>query len=95
MKLTGCEVTVEQRVVFKVDLPNRKTISIKSKSTKKIIDVLRPSLHKYQFSIDQVLIFSGNKLIDLHLAITSIDGHRLNVKMKDGKLNTIIIYYYY
>lgn len=82
IQLAGYEITVEQRVVFKVDLPNRKTISIKSKYTKKIIDVLRPSLHKYQFNIDQVLILSGNNPIDLHLPVTSIDGLRLNVQLK-------------
>lgn len=84
-KLAGCEVTVEHRVIFKVDLPNRKTISIKSKYTKKIIDVLRPSLHKYQFNIDQVLVLSGNNPIDLHLPVTSIDGLRLTVQLKEGE----------
>lgn len=86
IQLSGYEITVEQRVVFKVDLPNRKTISIKSKYTKKIIDVLRPSLHKYQFNIDQVLILSGNNHVDLHLPVTSIDGLRLSVQLKEGEI---------
>ena len=32
--LAGKEVLIEQRVVFKLDLPNRKVISVKSKATK-------------------------------------------------------------
>lgn len=84
-KLAGCEVMVEQRVIFKVDLPNRKTISIKSKYTKKIMEVLRPSLHKYQFNIDQVIVACGNRSIDLNQSVTAIDGMRLNVQVKDGE----------
>lgn len=90
MKLSGCEVTVEQRVVFKLDLPNRKTISIKSKYTKIIMDVLRPSLHKYQYNLDQVLVMSENGPIDLQLPVTSIDGMRLNILLLDGKCVTSI-----
>ncbi|KAJ8978977.1 hypothetical protein NQ317_001450 [Molorchus minor] len=73
-KLAGCEVTVEQRVVFKLDLPNRKTISVKSKYTKIIIDVLRPILYKYQYNLDQVVVTDGGEPINLHLPVTSIDG---------------------
>nr|XP_023014758.1 regulator of G-protein signaling loco isoform X2 [Leptinotarsa decemlineata] len=83
-KLTDCEVTVEQRVVFKLDLPNRKTINIRSKYTKIIIEVLRPSLHKYQYNLDQVIVMNGKSPIDLHLPVTSIDGMRLKVLLCEG-----------
>lgn len=82
-KLAGCEVTVEQRVVFKLDLPNRKIISVKSKYTKIIVDVLRPILHKYQYNLDQVVVLNGNSPVDLHQPVTSIDGLRLNVALRD------------
>ncbi|XP_056640653.1 regulator of G-protein signaling loco [Diorhabda sublineata] len=81
--LAGCEVSVEQRVVFKLDLPNRKMISIRSKYTKIIIDVLRPSLHKYQFNLDQMVVLNGNTLVDLHQPVTSIDGMKLKVLYKE------------
>lgn len=81
--LAGCEVSVEQRVVFKLDLPNRKMISIRSKYTKIIVDVLRPSLHKYQFNLDQMVVLNGNTPIDLHQPVTSIDGVKLKVLYKE------------
>ncbi|KAG5893133.1 hypothetical protein JTB14_034153 [Gonioctena quinquepunctata] len=83
-KLAGCEVTVEQRVVFKLDLPNRKTMNIRSKYTKIIIDVLRPCLHKYQYNLDQVVVMNGNTPIDIMLPVTSIDGMRLKVLVCEG-----------
>lgn len=85
-KLAGCEVTVEQRVVFKLDLPNRKIISVKSKYTKIIVDVLRPILHKYQYNLDQVVVTNKNGPIELRLPVTSIDGERLNVQLLEGNL---------
>ncbi|KAJ8930531.1 hypothetical protein NQ314_016644 [Rhamnusium bicolor] len=94
IKLAGCEVTVEQRVVFKLDLPNRKIISVKSKYTKIIVDVLRPILHKYQYNLDQVVVTNANVPINLHLPVTSIDGARLNVQLcediKEDRSNTVI-----
>ncbi|XP_018575675.1 regulator of G-protein signaling loco isoform X4 [Anoplophora glabripennis] len=93
-KLAGCEVTVEQRVVFKLDLPNRKIISVKSKYTKIIVDVLRPILHKYQYNLEQVVVTNMNSAIDLHLPVTSIDGARLNVQLledvKHDKTGTVL-----
>lgn len=81
-KLAGCEVTIDQRVVFKLDLPNRKIISVKSKSAKLIIDVLRPILHKYKFSLDEVHVTKAGYPVDTGLAVTTIDNARLNVQLK-------------
>lgn len=81
-KLAGCEVTVEQRVVFKLDLPNRKIISVKSKYTKIIVDVLRPILHKYKFNLEDVVVTRVGYPVDVHLPVTTIDNARLNVQLK-------------
>lgn len=54
--LAGKEVTIEQRVVFKLDLPNRKVISVKSKPCKALGEVLRPILHKYNYRLDLVQV---------------------------------------
>lgn len=81
-KLAGCEVTVEQRVVFKLDLPNRKVISVKSKYTKLIMEVLRPILHKYNYNLDEVKVTkAGNELVPLNQQVTTIDNMRLNVQL--------------
>ncbi|CAG9863617.1 unnamed protein product [Phyllotreta striolata] len=83
ISLAGCEVIVEQRVVFRLDLPNRKMISIRSKYTKIISDVLRPSLYKYQYNLDQMVILNGNVAVDVNNPVTAIDGMRLKVQYKD------------
>lgn len=38
---------MEQRVIFKLDLPNRKVVSVKAKPDKALADVLKPVLRKY------------------------------------------------
>lgn len=81
-KLAGCEVTIEQRVVFKLDLPNRKIISVKSKYTKIIVDVLRPILHKYKFTLEQVTVTRAGYPVDIALPVTTIDNARLNIQLK-------------
>lgn len=54
--LASKEVLIEQRVIFKLDLPNRKVISVKSKPCKALGEVLRPILHKYNFKLDLVQV---------------------------------------
>ncbi|KAF5304885.1 hypothetical protein FQR65_LT00769 [Abscondita terminalis] len=82
--LAGCEVKVEQRVIFKLDLPNRKVIAVKSKSTKILVDVLKPILNKYDYRLDQVKVLIGptNK-VDITQPVTSIDGMRLNIQINN------------
>ncbi|XP_060536156.1 regulator of G-protein signaling loco [Cylas formicarius] len=88
LKLAGCEVTVEQRVVFKLDLPNRKIISVKSRYSKIIADVLRPTLHKYKFNLEQTNVTRAGCPIDISLPVTSIDMDRLNISLKEGVNDT-------
>lgn len=54
--LAGREVLIEQRVVFKLDLPNKKIISVKSKPCKVLAEVLRPILHKYNYRLELVTV---------------------------------------
>jgi regulator of G-protein signaling len=50
------EVRVEDRVVFRLDLPNRKTIAVKSKQGKTLAQVLRPILHRYGYRLEMVTL---------------------------------------
>nr|CAD7419505.1 unnamed protein product [Timema poppensis] len=50
------EVQIEQRVVFRLDLPNRKTIGVKAKPKKRLSEVLRPILYKYNYRLDCVTL---------------------------------------
>lgn len=86
--LSGNEVFIEQRVIFKLDLPNRKVISVKSKPSKLVFEVLKPILHKYNYRLDMVEAFGkGNEPIDTALQVTSVDGMRLQIVCKDDESN--------
>lgn len=86
--LSGNEVFIEQRVIFKLDLPNRKVISVKSKPSKLVFEVLKPILHKYSYRLDMVEAFGkGNEPIDTALQVTSVDGMRLQIVCKDDETN--------
>lgn len=52
----GKEVLIEQRVVFKLDLPNKKIISVKSKPCKLLSEVLKPILQKYNYHLESVTV---------------------------------------
>lgn len=65
-ELAGKEIFIEQRVVFKLDLPNKKIISVKSKPCKVLGDVLRPILHKYNYRLESVSV-SSYTLLPLEL----------------------------
>lgn len=54
--VAGKEVLIEQRVVFKLDLPNKKIISVKSKPSKLLSEVLRPILQKYNYQLELVTV---------------------------------------
>jgi regulator of G-protein signaling len=86
--LSGNEVFIEQRVIFKLDLPNRKIISVKSKPSKLVFEVLKPILHKYNYRLDMVEAFGkDNEPIDTALQVTSVDGMRLQIVCKDETNN--------
>ncbi|XP_028897367.2 regulator of G-protein signaling loco isoform X2 [Zeugodacus cucurbitae] len=77
--LVGKEVMIEQRVAFKMDLPDRKVISVKSKPKKQLHEVVCPILHKYNYDIEevQVVMRETQEPIDLSLTVTHADGQRL------------------
>lgn len=54
--VAGKEILIEQRVVFKLDLPNKKIISVKSKPCKMMSEVLKPILQKYNYHLDMVTV---------------------------------------
>ena len=46
------EVVIERRVLFRLDLPNHKSIGVKAKPNRSIRDVFKPILNKYGHRID-------------------------------------------
>lgn len=82
---------IEQRVIFKLDLPNKKVISVKSKTCKVLSEVLRPILHKYSYRLDLVQVFGRESPdpIDMTLPVTAVDGQRLQIVCKDESLELV------
>lgn len=81
--LAGKEVVIERRVVFKLDLPDPKVISVKSKPKKQLHEVIRPILNKYNYQMDsvQVLLRETQAPLDLMQPVTVADGQRLQIAM--------------
>ena len=82
---------IEQRVIFKLDLPNKKVISVKSKTCKILSEVLRPILHKYSYRLDLVQVFGrdGPDPLEMSLSVTAVDGQRLQIVCKNENLELI------
>lgn len=72
-------------MIFKLDLPNKKVISVKSKTCKVLSEVLRPILHKYNYRLDLVQVYGKESPdpMDMSLPVTAVDGQRLQIVCRD------------
>ncbi|XP_065722230.2 regulator of G-protein signaling loco isoform X3 [Drosophila suzukii] len=79
--LAGKEVVIERRVAFKLDLPDPKVISVKSKPKKQLHEVIRPILSKYNYKMEQVQVIMRDTQapLDLNQPVTMADGQRLRI----------------
>ncbi|XP_017082639.2 regulator of G-protein signaling loco isoform X2 [Drosophila eugracilis] len=79
--LAGKEVLIERRVAFKLDLPDPKVISVKSKPKKQLHEVIRPILSKYNYKMEQVQVIMRDTQAPLNLnqPVTMADGQRLRI----------------
>ena len=80
-EIAGEEVEIEQRVTFKLYLPDPKVISVKSKPKKYLHEVVRPILQKYNYDLDNVHVVrrDNQEELDLSQPVTTADGMRLQV----------------
>ncbi|XP_037793227.1 regulator of G-protein signaling loco-like isoform X2 [Penaeus monodon] len=83
--LGGLEVRLEQRILFRLDLPNRKTVCVKAKPNKLANEVLKPILHKYGYKLDLMTIHKvgEEKGVNLKCHVNELDGDRLVVQTKE------------
>lgn len=65
--LEGQEVRMVHRVVFRLDLPNRKTLTVKAKHGKSLAQVLRPILSKYGYRLEMVTLCLVSIAFEYHL----------------------------
>jgi hypothetical protein len=81
----GCnEICVELRVLFRLELPSKKSIGVKAKQTKLVEEVLRPILLQYGWNLDLMLVQvereqDTRSYVDYGASVTSIDNSRLLV----------------
>ncbi|XP_060602974.1 regulator of G-protein signaling 12-like isoform X4 [Ruditapes philippinarum] len=76
------EVTIERRVLFRMDLPNKKSIGVKAKPNRLIRDVFKPILNKYGYRIDAIdvhLSGQSERSLCLDNLVSSIDSQRVIV----------------
>ncbi|KAK7494735.1 hypothetical protein BaRGS_00014133 [Batillaria attramentaria] len=73
------EVVIERRVLFRLDMPNHKSIGVKAKPNRSIRDVFKPILNKYGYRIDNVGVqLSGMaELLDMDIPVSDIDNQRV------------------
>ncbi|KAK8748094.1 hypothetical protein OTU49_016311 [Cherax quadricarinatus] len=83
--LGGMEVRLEQRIIFRLDLPNRKTVCVKAKPNKVTNDVLKPILLKYGYKLDLMFVHKvgDEKGVNLKCHVNELDGDRLVVRTKE------------
>lgn len=89
MKLNGCTVFVDHKVCFKLDLPNRKIINIKSKPTKVLIDVVRQILLRYSYNIEDVIVTLDGNSVDMEQLVTSVENYKLSVQLKECEITHV------
>ncbi|XP_069139918.1 regulator of G-protein signaling 14-like [Argopecten irradians] len=79
------EVMIERRVLFRMDLPNRKSIGVKAKPNRSIRDVFKPILNKYGFKLDGICVeLSGQPgLVDIDAQVSTIDSQRVLIKHQE------------
>lgn len=82
----GCsEVRVEPRVLFRLELPSKKSIGVKAKQTKLVEEVLGPILSQYGWNLaDMTVRLDGQRAgpgpgVELRASVTTIDNTRLVV----------------
>ncbi|XP_072177163.1 uncharacterized protein [Diadema setosum] len=80
--LIGRQIIVERRVLFKIELPNKRVIGVKSKLSKKIIEVLRPVAYKYKLHLDAMVVHLSDSPVplDLDFTVASLDGQRILIE---------------
>ncbi|XP_050397325.1 regulator of G-protein signaling 12 isoform X3 [Patella vulgata] len=91
------EVIIERRVLFRMDLPNKKSIGVKAKPNRTIRDVFKPILNKYGYRVDQVgvQLSGGSDFLDLEVLVSEVDNQRIIIISKEdlnGYYGNIICY---
>ena len=91
--ILGCsEVRVEPRVLFRLELPSKKSIGVKAKPAKVVRDVLGPILSQYGWTLESMLVtrdvaiaksdVSQQLAVNMDDTVASIDNCRLLVQPK-------------
>ncbi|KAG1685478.1 Regulator of G-protein signaling loco [Nymphon striatum] len=75
-KITCKELKIDQRMFFQVNLPNKKTIGVRARSSKSIMEVLKPILQKYGFKPDNIVVHLNDEEKTLNL--NSQWGYRIS-----------------
>lgn len=79
------ELRMEQRILFCLDLPQKKVIGVKAKPGKTCGEVLKPILEKYHYNIEHIVLQLARtqKPVTSQMPISVLDNQRVLVQTKD------------
>ncbi|XP_050429908.1 regulator of G-protein signaling loco [Adelges cooleyi] len=79
--LDGLDVKVEPRILFRLDLPDRKMINVDCKVDSTIGQEISSILPSYGYEMELVTLcsISENKVIDLDMDVSLVEGRRIQV----------------
>ncbi|XP_065648812.1 regulator of G-protein signaling 12 isoform X16 [Hydra vulgaris] len=78
---------LEKRVLFRFDLPNNRSVGIKSNPNKTLHDILQPVMKKNGFDISNfnILLFDSKSCLALNTIIKNVENKRLVTKRAPKK----------
>ena len=94
---------MEPRVLFRLELPSKKSIGVKAKPAKLVKEVLGPILNQYGWNLEAMSVrrdvpnsHGGHvdpevALVDLEATVSSIDNSRLLVSPKTADINAELL----
>ncbi|XP_064630120.1 regulator of G-protein signaling 12-like isoform X2 [Lineus longissimus] len=79
------EMVIERRVLFRMDLPNKKCIGIKAKPKRSVANVVRPVLHKYGYKLDNVVMHMANSpaMVTMEAEVSTLEHQRVVIQSRE------------
>ncbi|XP_013409534.1 uncharacterized protein LOC106173091 isoform X2 [Lingula anatina] len=76
------EIKLESRVLFRLDMPNNKSIGVKAKPTRTVKEVFKPILNKYGYKIENMAMFVAGlgHPLDPNMLVSVVENQRVIVQ---------------
>ncbi|XP_074640641.1 regulator of G-protein signaling 12-like [Tubulanus polymorphus] len=83
--MSGKEIVIEKRVLFRMNLPNKKFLGVKAKPTRSINKVFEPILLKYGLNLDDVVLHlaGSSSPLDPEVSVSTIENKQVMVQSRE------------